>query len=295
MRLMRNRTRRDFLTAAVGLTAGAASLPAHEGIHSVFRGVLVGAQSYSFRDRSVDEAIAGMKQIGIGSCELWSQHIARGHLGEGRPNRESLRRFRLDSDLSVWENAGRRFHEAGIEVYAFNYSFRDDFTDAEIERGFEMANALGAKCLTASSNVTTARRIDPVAKKHDLRVGMHNHSRIHENEFATPADFDAAMKGTTHIAINLDIGHFTAAGFDPVDFLAKRKDDILTLHVKDRKKDQGDNVEFGEGDTPIVETLRLMRREKIRIPANIEYEYRGGDTVAEVKKCFEYCKAALLS
>ena len=29
------------------------------------------------------------------------------------------------------------------------------------------------------------------------------------------------------------------------------------------------------------------------IPANIEYAYKGADTVAEVKKCYAYCKSVL--
>ena len=29
--------------------------------------------------------------------------------------------------------------------------------------------------------------------------------------------------------------------------------------------------------------------------SNIEYEYRGGDTVEEVRRCFEYCRDALTS
>jgi L-ribulose-5-phosphate 3-epimerase UlaE len=52
-------------------------------------------------------------------------------------------------------------------------------------------------------------------------------------------------------------------------------------------------VPFGEGDTPIREVLQLLKTKKYRIPAMIEYEYRGADTVAEVKKCFEFCKRAL--
>jgi hypothetical protein len=36
-----------------------------------------------------------------------------------------------------------------------------------------------------------------------------------------------------------------------------------------------------------------LRDKEWRIPANIEYEYEGTDTVAEVRKCFEYCKQAL--
>ena len=285
--------RRRFLQTSAGLAAGAGLLGAHEGIHSIFNGVLIGAQSYSFRDMSLDDAIAGYKQIGIGSSELWSMHIERSP-DRDRRDREALRQFRLTVDLGEYENVRRKFHEAGVEIHAFNYSFRDDFTDAEIERGFEMAKALGAKVITASSNVTTAKRVDPIAKKHDMLVGVHNHSHIRENEFATPEDFDTARKGTTHIAINLDIGHFVGAGFDPVDYIAKHHDDIVTLHVKD-KNAADENVEFGKGTTPIVETLHLLRDKKYRIPANIEYEYRGEDTLAEVRKCFEYCKQALES
>jgi hypothetical protein len=39
--------------------------------------------------------------------------------------------------------------------------------------------------------------------------------------------------------------------------------------------------------------LQLLKQNRYNIPANIEYEYKGADTVAEVKKCFDYCKKAL--
>ena len=264
-----------------------------DGHRSTFTGVRVGAQSYSFRDRSLDEAIAGFVEVGLGECELFSGHLERVD-GKNR-DREDLRAWRINTPLTHFEAEGKKFRDAGINLYAFNYSFRDDFTEAEIERGFEIGKALGVTVLTASSNVTTAKKIDPYAKKHQMRVGMHNHSRIHENEFATPANFDAARMGTSEfIAINLDIGHFTAANFDPVSYLAKEHADIVTLHIKDRKRDQGDNVPFGEGDTKIVEVLQLMREKKYPIPANIEYEYKGDDTVTEVRKCVDYCKAALV-
>jgi sugar phosphate isomerase/epimerase len=291
---MSSMNRRELLTAAAGLAAAGRAARGHEGVHSVFGGVTVGAQSYSFRDRSLDDAIAGMREIGIGECEMWSGHIEL-KPDLSRRNREDLRKWRLTVELADLEKIAKRFQHAGVELYAFNYSVREDFTDAEIERGFEMCTALGAKVITASSNVTLGKRIDGFAKKHKIRVGMHNHSRIRENEFATPNDFERAMRGTEYIGINLDIGHFTAAGFDAVEYLDKHHDKIVTLHIKDRKKDQGDNVEFGDGDTPIVETLHLLRSKKFRIPANIEYEYKGADTIAEVRKCFEYCKAALLS
>jgi sugar phosphate isomerase/epimerase len=262
-------------------------------INSTVQGVRIGVQSYSFRDRTLAEAIQAMADIGLGECELWQGHLER-KPGE-QPDREAVRQWRLTVPLSEIEAIGQQFRDAGIRLYAFNYSFRDDFTDAEIDRGFEMAKALGAEVLTASSNVATAKRVDPFAQKHKMRVGMHNHSRIEPNEFATPDDFAKAKEGNSEfIAINLDIGHFTAANFDPVSFLQEHHQEIVTLHIKDRKKDQGDNMPLGEGDTKIKEVLALLRENKWDIPANIEYEYKGEDTVAEVRKCFEFCKNALM-
>ncbi len=101
------------------------------------------------------------------------------------------------------------------------------------------------------------------------------------------------MAASEWICTNLDIGHFTAANQDAVGFLRKHHDRIVTLHVKDRKKNQGDNMVFGEGDTPIKEVLAVLKQNKWPIPANIEYEYKGADPGEEVRRCLDYCKKAL--
>jgi sugar phosphate isomerase/epimerase len=262
----------------------------HARIDPFHKGVRLGVQSYSFRDRSLDDAIAAMKQLRIGCVEMWSGH-AEPNLG--RDKRDELRKWRLSVDLAEFRKIRAKFKAAGIDLYAYNYSFRDDFSDEEIDRGFLMAKALGVKAITASANVSTARRVAPFAARHRMPVAMHNHSNIRPNEFARPDDFAEAMQAGSFIKINLDIGHFLAAGFDPVDFLSRNHANIVTLHIKDRKKNQGANVVFGEGDTPIREVLALLRDRKLKIPANIEYEYKGADTVAEVGKCLDYCRKAL--
>ncbi|MBK6798568.1 MAG: sugar phosphate isomerase/epimerase [Acidobacteria bacterium] len=257
--------------------------------NSKIKGVQIGAQSYSFRDRGLDEAIKGFVEIGLSSCELFS-----GHLEPKGLDRAGMRNWRLTTPMQFFTLTGEKFKTAGIDLYALNYSFREDFTDEEIKRGFEIAKALGARAITASSNMSTVKRIDPFARQYKMRVGLHNHSNIKPNEFATPDDFSKAMAGMSeYICINLDIGHFTAANFDAVDFLNKNHDKIVALHIKDRKRNQGANVPFGQGDTPIKPVLELLMKNKWKIPANIEYEYNGSDTLTEVKRCYEFCRKAL--
>lgn len=295
--------RRQWHQLAIGCVAAALTplggLAGARRINSRFRGVTLGVQSYSFRDMKLDEMLEAMREIGLGSCELWSGHVEPRGLQlrayTDAKAREELRRWRLQTPLSYFRDVRRKFDRAGIGINAYNYSMRDDFTDGELEMGFRQARALGVRVLTSSSNVSTARRIDRIARRHRMVVGMHNHSHIAPNEFATPESFMRALEGTRNIRINLDIGHFVAANFDPVSFIREHHARIVTLHIKDRKRNQGPNVPFGTGDTPIRETLLLLRDNKWDIPANIEYEYEGTDTRAEVRRCFEYCKQVLLS
>ena len=255
---------------------------------SEVHGVTIGAQSYSFRDRPLNDAIKAMQEIGLTECELWQGHV------EPKLSGAELTKWRLTEPLETFKAVGKKFHEAGITLYAYNYSLRDAASDAEFERGFEMVKAMGTSRITASSTVTAAARYDKFAPKYEVYCGMHNHSRMEPNEFNTPESFEKALAGKSkYIMINLDIGHFTAAGFDPVDYLQLHHDKIITLHIKDRKANQGDNLPLGEGDTQIKAVLQVLKRNKFKIPANIEYEYKGGDTVQEVRKCYEYCKAAL--
>jgi hypothetical protein len=70
------------------------------------------------------------------------------------------------------------------------------------------------------------------------------------------------------------------------------------MHLKDRKSkaNGGANVVWGDGDTPIIPVLQMMRTKKLKFPGTIEMEYQvpeGSDAVKEVAKCVEFCRKAL--
>lgn len=288
-------TRREFATMTLTGLAWPKVFAQPSG--AVIGGVHVGAQTYSFRALSrppggdmADVLVTALTECGIRECELWSPQIEPAGLA-----RDAVRQWRVETPLDHFRRIRKKFDAAGIVVRAYNYSFNDSFTDQEIDRGFETARALGAEFITASSTLSAANRVAPFAERHKMVVAMHNHSNLKDpNEFATPESFAAAMKISPWFKVNLDVGHFTAANFDAVAYIREHHASITNLHIKDRRRNQGDNVPWGQGDAPIREVLQLLKQQKWPIAAYLEYEYKGaGSPVEEVKKGYDYLRQAL--
>lgn len=298
----------------LALAAVPASAALGKMIDSKIEGVQLGVQSYSFRDLPLDDAIQVMVADGLGDCELFSPHIEGGGIQATRAlfqpgtkltreqrraafeaHEKKLQEWRLTVPLDYFKQVRAKFDRAGINLYAYNLSFNEHFSDEEIDRGFLMAKALGVGIITASTTLPVAQRVAPFAEKHRMIVAMHGHSNVTDpNQFATPESFAKALAMSKYFRINLDIGHFTAANYDAVDYIRKNHGNIVLLHLKDRKKNQGPNVPWGEGDTPIKQVLLLLKQKRYPIPAFIEYEYKGsGTSQQEVAKCYQYCKDVL--
>jgi sugar phosphate isomerase/epimerase len=129
--------------------------------------------------------------------------------------------------MDEFRNVRKKFDDAGILLYAYNYSFRDDYTDEEIARGFEMANALGVKILPRRrrSLWLTASTAKP-ARTRSAWVFMATRTPNIPTSFIA-RDVREGMAGhSPYINVNLDIGHFFAAGFDPIDFINKHHERI---------------------------------------------------------------------
>ncbi|MBV9441672.1 MAG: sugar phosphate isomerase/epimerase [Acidobacteriaceae bacterium] len=308
-------SRREFGKIAL------ASLPVSKLLAQKVDGVQLGVCTYSFRTLpharggdAVDAVIQAMEDCGAKDCELFSPQLepANPLMGGSRPPqlrantggsnspeakkaREELRQWRLNTPADHFHMVRKRFDDAGINIFAYTLNFRDDFTDEELEKCFEQTKALGARVIASSTQLTVAQRVAPFAEKHRQVVALHGHSKVGDpNEFSSPGTFEKALKMSDWFRINLDIGHFTAAGFDPVAYIEQQHDKITHLHIKDRKRNDGPNEPFGQGDTPIKQVLSLLAQKQYTIPAFIEYEYKGtGTPVEEVKKCLAYEEAAL--
>jgi len=302
-------TRRTFLGHAAALAAGAmlprvlgaASTPVQKP-NSVINGVRIGTISYSYRSAltSAEELLQALLTGGLSEVELMGAPIqafagfavAPGG-GKAKKAAPAIRYTdaQREAQLVKCRELRKLYNDAGVNIHIHKIAFGP--SDEEVEFNFQVAKALGCEGITVERSEAMVKRLAPFAEKHRIRVGFHNHTANVPQIDQT----DALLDYSRYIAFNFDVGHYVAGtkGKSPIPVLEKYHDRILNLHLKDRTADGG-NLPWGQGQTPIKEILRLMRKEKWTFPANIELEYKvpaGSDAIKEVAKCVDYCRAAL--
>jgi sugar phosphate isomerase/epimerase len=310
-------SRRDFGKGLLA-TAAIASVPRQlwgASLTSAIGGVKVGIQTTSMnpltdspgRDHT-DTVIAACLEVGLANIEYYAGFgppVPNSGIGAQVPAkltpeyeraREELRKWRLTTPLSYFEDVRKRFDAAGLNLFSYLVTISDDFTDAEIDAVCRHMRAMKVDLFcTNQTRVSMGPRLVPFVEKYNIRAAFHTHAMVEDpNEVATPESLDKLMAMSKKFMVNLDIGHFVAGNNDPVAYIKQHHDRITHLHVKDRKRDGGPSLDWGTGDTPIAECLKLVKANRYPIACFIEKDYRSaGSGIEESKKCFEYMKRVL--
>jgi len=282
--------------------------------NSNFNGVQIGAITYSFRSMpsTAEDILKYTVRCGLSSIELMgdaAEQFAGMPRGAGRGRRRGMTdeqrqaqrkaqedqlKWRLSVSMNKYKALRKLYNDAGVNIHIVKFGSigNANMTDGEIDYYFKVAKALGAKGITREISEEAARRLGPIADKHKIMIGFHNHTQMTSATYEGPI-----LSYGKYLGINFDIGHFVAGTSEsPIPLLRKYHDRILSLHIKDRKVNNGPNMPFGEGDTPVALILHLMKREGWKFPADIELEYKvpeGSDAVAEVTKCVQFCRESL--
>jgi sugar phosphate isomerase/epimerase len=284
-------SRRTFIGGAAALAAS--SMMSNRAMYaseakpdSNFDGVQIGVITYSYRSLpgSAEDILKYVVQCGISSIELMggpAEQFAKAHTSDP----ESMDGFKA---------LRKMYNDAGVNIHIVKFGNigNANMSDEQIDYYFQVAKALGAKGITREISNDAAKRLGPIADKHEIVIGFHNHTQL------TPTTYDGdILSYGKYLGINLDIGHYVAGTNEPaIPLIEKHKDRIISLHLKDRKKDNGPNMPFGEGDTQVAAVLQYMKKNKLTFPGDIELEYKvpqGSDAVKEVTKCVQFCKEAL--
>jgi sugar phosphate isomerase/epimerase len=304
-----NNSRRAFLIqgalASLGLVMTGANAwskpwPYTEKPNSRFSGVQVGVITYSFRSMpaTVQQLLEYITESGISAIELMGDSVEE---YAGKPASPSkVADWRTSVSMDKFKEIKKMYNKAGVEIYAFKPdALGVNNTDAEIVYALKAAKALGARCVTTElpKDPAQSQRLGDLGAKHQVYIGYHAHTQ------ATDTAWDTALSQSPYNSLNLDCGHYIAAGGNNTKqsllaLIEAKHHRITSMHIKDRKTKEngGDNMPWGSGDTPIKEILTLLKEKKYPIPATIELEYdipTGSDAVKETKKCLQYAKKAL--
>ena len=211
--------------------------------------------------------------------------------------RQDYRQWRIALPLDRFREVRAKFDKAGLNLFSYVQTIDDDMTEAEIEAVFRQMQALQVPMFTTNqTRVGMGPRVAPFAEQYNIKAAWHPHALVNDpNEVATPESLEKLLGMSKAFVVNLDIGHYTAGNNDAVAFLRKHHDRITHLHVKDRKRNDGPNVQLGTGDTPIKECATLVRDNKWPILLILEREYRDapGTAVEQTRWQLNYVKSLL--
>ncbi|HLF34489.1 MAG TPA: TIM barrel protein [Cyclobacteriaceae bacterium] len=302
---------------------------------SLIRGVQIGVITYSYRslpDQSTEATLKYILDCGISAIELMGDPAEsfagkpestvdrRAFFGLMRKvrNNETLTeneqkqmsdlRAEMDAygkkvadwrskvSMDKYVKLKKMYTDAGVRIYAWKPdAFGVNNTDAEIDYGFKVARMLGASHITLEhpGNDAHTKKLAEMASQHKVYVAYHGH------EQQTPTLWDTALAQSEYNSLNLDLGHYVAAGNpDPLPLIQSIHGRIMSMHLKDRQDPEHGkaNLPWGAGNTPIAEALRLMRDRGFKFPGSIELEYEipeGSDAIKEVSRCLDFCRKAL--
>lgn len=287
---------------------------------SRFGGVQIGAITYSWRNMpgSAEETLKYCLQCGISSIELMGntaeQFAGIPQFDLQRPgpeateiqkaafqkalgeNAEKIRKWRIAAPMTRFEELRKMYDSAGVKIHIAKFS-PENLSDEEIEYSFRAARALGARGVSTEIGDLSATKLGPFAQKYGMQVILHQHLQPGQPGWT----FEKFLDMSPANMLNFDAGHyFGATGLHPNGIIEKLHGRITSIHLKDKTGPKGNppntNMEWGKGETPIADILLLIKKNKWPINLDIELEYpvpEGSDSVAEVKKCVDFCRKIL--
>jgi sugar phosphate isomerase/epimerase len=283
----------------------AQSLPAAGAAanRSLIAGVQFALQPFCYHDLPMTPEnrgtlIARLVQNGFGMVELHATWVEPRFAESGataEQAREKLRAWRISNPEEHYARIKREFDAAGVTICSYYVNVNDSYTDAEIEAVYAAASSLGARGCVGSQGLRMSERLARFPAKHGMFLGIHNHANLSDPDaFATEESFVKGLAFSPDVKATLDMRHYTAANGDCVAFLQKHHARMSSVHLGDRRRNNGRSTPFGEGDTPIIEVLRMIRDNQWPIVALLEFEHGTlRPQVDEVQLMFDYCKRAV--
>jgi sugar phosphate isomerase/epimerase len=273
--------RRSFLASSA---AAAAGLLAARPAAAADPGIVVGVQSYTFRNFDLEPALKRMKDLGVTHAEFYSKHVPPDSAGD-----------KMKGILGLCKDYG--VTPAGFGVAKFT---KDHDANKKL---FEFAKALGVKYLSADPAADSFDSLDKLCEEYMIAIAIHPHGPSGKGRHAwwsAEVILKAVKDRHKLIGSCLDTGHLIrmaqlGEALDPAQQVKVMGDRNFGMHLKDHDNKRKTDVVFGDptGALDVAAVLKALKGVGFAGAVSIEYEANPAEPTADVKKCVEHTREAL--
>ncbi len=277
-RLSRRGFLRTGLAATLGVAAAPAVLNAGGGKRDPFGGFMVGMQSYSFRNFTLEQALRQTRDLGLRYIEFY-----RGHVPTTSTPEQIKAVLRLCKDYNITPIA------FGVERFT-----KDDKANRRL---FEFGRALGVRFFSADPDPDSFDSLDRLVAEFNIGIAIHPHGpagkQLHR-WYSAEAILGAVKNRHRLIGSCLDTGHLIRAAQEPFNRKLDPAEQVRAMgarnfgmHLKDHDNKRRTDVIFGKGVLDVVAVLRALRAVKFGGWISIEYEANPKNPMPDIRACLD--------
>ncbi|HZY78037.1 MAG TPA: sugar phosphate isomerase/epimerase [Cyclobacteriaceae bacterium] len=270
--------RKDFLRAA-GLTTAVAFAPSitfsKEKDAPAPAALNIGLASYTLRSLKLDDVIKTTKRLELNSIALKSMHMP------------------LEASDEEVKAMAEKVRAAGLKLYGVGVIYMK--TQQEVENAFRYAAAAGIETIVGVPNHDLLPIAQEQVKKYNIKLAIHNHGPG-DDLYHSPNDVFAKIKDLDkRIGMCIDVGHVVRIKEDPIPMIAKYKDRLYDMHIKDVNKAENDGtpIEFGRGVIDLPGIIKALKKINYSNIVAIEYEKDGDDPIPGLAESVGYLRGII--
>jgi inosose dehydratase len=278
-------SRRDFLAVSTaGIALGALSRsPVAAADASPYGSLNVGAQSYSFRDFSLERALKQYQTLGLKYGEFFTKHIPP----ESNP-------AQVQAILKLCK-------EYGVTPIGYGVRGFTKKTDAN-RKEFELAKALGVKYISADPDTDSFDSLDKLCDEYKIAIAIHPHGpdkkgKLHK-WYSCEIILDAIKDHNPLIGTCIDTGHIlrcvtVGKPLDPAQQIRLMGKRNFGLHLKDFDPKTKEEVIVGKGMMNVTDVISALKDVGFQGYANLEYELNPQNPTPDMAESLKVLAAAV--
>lgn len=238
--------------------------------------VIIGVQSFTYREFSAVEAVEHAASVGLGAVEMWPKHI------------------NFESDPAEIDAFRQALQDNDIWMCGYGVCGLPGMGD-EMKPKFEFAASMGADYLSVNmerDDHELAEEAIKIAKKYDLNLGIHNHGPGATFETAEQV-LEFCQGKDPLLGACVDTGHYMRSNQMPQHVITTLGNRINSMHLKDFVSEE-EEVIPGTGNLDFAQALQLLQSEAGYDGAYvIEYEADPSDPDPAMKQTVSVLRDAI--